>query len=205
MGATVLKIGICGGTFDPIHLGHLAVAELVRSEYNLDKVLFIPSGMPPHKNLENVTAPIHRLNMVKCAVSSNPFFEAVALEVERSGYTYTVDTLKELRGLYPEGTEFYYIIGADVVMDLLSWKNAPEVFKLTNFIAVMRPGFSNEAFNERLVFLRSKYEMNISSYEIPLLDISSTFVRDRIKEKKSVKYLVDRDVEEYIIENHLYL
>lgn len=205
MGATVLKIGICGGTFDPIHLGHLAVAELVRSEYNLDKVLFIPSGMPPHKNLENVTAPIHRLNMVKCAVSSNPFFEAVALEVERSGYTYTVDTLKELRGLYPEGTEFYYIIGADVVMDLLSWKNAPEVFKLTNFIAVMRPGFSNEAFNERLVFLRSKYEMNISSYQIPLLDISSTFVRDRIKEKKSVKYLVDRDVEEYIIENHLYL
>ncbi len=205
MGATVLKIGICGGTFDPIHLGHLAVAELVRSEYNLDKVLFIPSGMPPHKNLENVTAPIHRLNMVKCAVSSNPFFEAVALEVERSGYTYTVDTLKELRGLYPEGTEFYYIIGADVVMDLLSWKNAPEVFKLTNFIAVMRPGFSNEAFNERLVFLRSKYEMNISSYQIPLLDISSTFVRDRIKEKKSVKYIVDRDVEEYIIENHLYL
>ncbi len=205
MGATVLKIGICGGTFDPIHLGHLAVAELVRSEFNLDKVLFIPSGMPPHKNLENVTAPIHRLNMVKCAVSSNPFFEAVALEVERSGYTYTVDTLKELRGLYPEGTEFYYIIGADVVMDLLSWKNAPEVFKLTNFIAVMRPGFSNEAFNERLVFLRNKYEMNISSYQIPLLDISSTFVRDRIKEKKSVKYLVDRDVEEYIIENHLYL
>lgn len=205
MGATVLKIGICGGTFDPIHLGHLAVAELVRSEYNLDKVLFIPSGMPPHKNLDNVTAPIHRLNMVKCAVSSNPFFEAVALEVERSGYTYTIDTLKELRGLYPEGTEFYYIIGADVVMDLLSWKNAPEVFKLTNFIAVMRPGFSNEAFNERLVFLRSKYEMNISSYQIPLLDISSTFVRDRIKEKKSVKYIVDRDVEEYIIENHLYL
>ncbi|MDF2985168.1 MAG: nicotinate/nicotinamide nucleotide adenylyltransferase [Eubacterium sp.] len=200
-----MKIGICGGTFDPIHLGHLAVAELVRSEFDLDKILFVPSGMPPHKNLKNVTAPIHRLNMVKCAVSSNPYFEAISIEVDRSGYTYTVDTLKELQGLYPRGTEFYYIIGADVVMDLLSWRNAPEVFKLTNFIAVMRPGFSNEAFKERLIFLRSKYEANIRSFEIPLLEISSTFVRERIKEKKSIKYLVDKDVEEYIIKNHLYL
>ncbi len=204
MGDTRLKIGICGGTFDPIHMGHLAVAELVRCEYGLDKVLFIPSGMPPHKNLENVTAPMHRLNMVKCAVSSNSSFEAVAIEVERSGYTYTVDTLKELRGLYPEGTEFNYIIGADVVLDLLTWRNAPEVFKLTDFIAIMRPGFSSEAFSKRLIELKREYEINIRSFEIPLLDISSTFIRDRIKAGKSVKYLVKEEVEEYIIKNKLY-
>ncbi len=204
MGDTFLKIGICGGTFDPIHTGHLAVAELVRCEYGLDRVLFIPSGMPPHKSLEDVTAPVHRLNMVKCAVGSNSSFEAVAIEIERSGYTYTVDTLKELHRRYPEGTEFNYIIGADVLLDLLTWRNAREVFKLTDFIAVMRPGFSDEAFNKRLAELKREYEINIRSFEIPLLDISSTFIRDRIKAGKSVKYLVKEEVEEYIIKNKLY-
>ena len=138
-----IKIGICGGTFDPVHLGHLAVAELVRCEFGLDKILFIPSGKPPHKDIDSVTDPIHRLKMVQCAVSTNPGFEAVSIEVERLGYTYTVDTLNQLHELYPEGTEFYYIIGADVVMDLLKWKNAEEVFKLTRFIALMRPGFQD--------------------------------------------------------------
>ncbi len=205
MGDTRFKIGICGGTFDPIHTGHLAVAELVRSEFNLDKVLFIPSGMPPHKDLQNVTAPIHRLNMVKVAVSSNKNFEAVSNEVDRSGYTYTVDTLKELHGLYPSGTEFYYIIGADVVMDLLTWRNWQEVFTLTNFIAVMRPGFSDEEFSKRLSELKMKYRINIQSFQIPLLEISSTFIRERIKAGKSVKYLIKEEVEEYIIQNKLYL
>ena len=205
MGDTRLKIGICGGTFDPIHTGHLVVAELVMSEFNLDKVLFIPSGMPPHKDLKNVTAPIHRLNMVKVAVSSNKNFEAVSNEVDRSGYTYTVDTLKELHGLYPSGTEFYYIIGADVVMDLLTWRNWQEVITLTNFIAVMRPGFSDAEFSKRLSELKQNYRINIQNYEIPLLEISSTFIRERVKAGKSVKYLVAEEVEEYIIQNNLYL
>jgi len=204
MGVTGLKIGICGGTFDPVHTAHLAVAELVKSEYGLDKVLFIPSGMPPHKDLQNVTGPVHRLKMVQCAVSSNPGFEAVSLEIERSGYTYTVDTLKELHGIYPEGTEFSYIIGADVVMDILTWRNAREVFALTGFIAVMRPGFSDEAFNSRLADLKENYRVNISCMEIPLLDISSTYIRERVKAGKSIKYLVDQKVLEYIEENHLY-
>ncbi len=204
MGATGLKIGICGGTFDPVHTAHLAVAELVKSEYGLDKVLFIPSGMPPHKDLKNVTEPGHRLKMVQCAVCSNPGFEAVSMEIERSGYTYTVDTLKELHSIYPKGTEFFYIIGADVVMDLLTWRNAREVFALTSFIAVMRPGFSDDDFNSRLAELKENYNANINCMEIPLLDISSTYIRERVKEGKSIKYLVDHKVLEYIVENNLY-
>ncbi len=200
-----MKIGICGGTFDPVHVGHLAIAELVREEFALDKVLFIPSGKPPHKDFDSVTDPVHRLNMVQCAVSTNPNFEAVSIEIERRGYTYTVDTLKQLHELYPNGTEFYYIIGADVVMDLLKWKNAEEVFTLTSFIALMRPGFNDEEFKTRLTYLKSKYNVNITGFEAPLIEISSTFIRDRIKNGKSVKYFTTEPVERYIKDNKLYI
>ncbi|ACL75717.1 nicotinate (nicotinamide) nucleotide adenylyltransferase [Ruminiclostridium cellulolyticum H10] len=200
-----MKIGICGGTFDPIHLGHLAVAEMVRSEMGLDKILFIPSGKPPHKDLDSVTDPIHRLKMVQCAVSTNPNFEAVSIEIERRGYTYTVDTLKQLYGLYPGRTEFYYIIGADVVMDLLKWKRAEEVFTLTKFIALMRPGFRNEEFESNINHLKSRYDADITSFQAPLIEISSTFIRDRIKNGKSVKYFITESVEKYIKENKLYI
>ncbi len=200
-----MKIGICGGTFDPVHLGHLAVAEIVRCEFGLDKILFIPSGKPPHKNLDSVTDPIHRLKMVQCAVSTNPSFEAVSIEVERQGYTYTVDTLNQLHALHSESTEFYYIIGADVVMDLLKWKNAEEVFTLTKFIALMRPGFQDEEFKNRIRYLKSKYGVEITGFEAPLIDISSTFIRDRIKNGKSVKYFITEPVERYIKENKLYI
>ena len=200
-----LKIGICGGTFDPIHMGHLAVAELVRCEFNLDKVLFIPSGMPPHKDLRIVTDPIHRLNMVRCAISTNPYFEASAIEVERDGYTYAVDTLNELHKMYSPETEFYYIIGADVVMDLMTWKRVEEVFVLTKFIAVMRTGFLDVEFNERIKSLRRKFDIDITSFEAPLIEISSTFIRDRIRKNQSVKYIVNECVEEYIDKKKLYL
>ncbi|WP_024831570.1 nicotinate-nucleotide adenylyltransferase [Ruminiclostridium josui] len=199
------KIGICGGTFDPVHVGHLAVAEMVRCEFALDKVLFIPSGKPPHKDIASVTDPIHRLNMVQCAISTNPNFEAVSIEIERPGYTYTVDTLKQLHELYPKGTEFYYIIGADVVMDLLKWKSPEEVFKLTSFIALMRPGFHDEEFKTRLNYLKSEYGVNIIGYEAPLIEISSTFIRDRVRNGKSVKYFITESVERYIKENNLYI
>jgi nicotinate-nucleotide adenylyltransferase len=199
-----LRIGICGGTFDPIHMGHLTIAELVRCEYNLDKVLFIPSGMPPHKDLKAVTDPIHRLNMVKCAVSSNKHFEVIDAEVEREGYTYTVDTLKQLHSMYLPDTDFYYIIGADVVMDLLTWKRTEEVFKLTKFVAVMRNGFNDRVINDSINSLRKDYSVDIERFEVPLIEISSTFIRERIKNDQSIKYLVSEGVEEYINRNNLY-
>lgn len=205
MESSGLKIGISGGTFDPIHMGHLAIAELVRCEFNLDKVLFIPSGMPPHKDLRIVTDPIHRLNMVKCAVSTNPYFEAVAIETEREGYSYTVDTLNELHKIYPPNTQFYYIIGADVVMDLLTWRSAEEVFGLTKFIAVMRSEYQDEEFNSQIKALRNSFAADITSFEAPLIEISSTFIRARMRKNQSIKYFVNECVEEYIKNNNLYL
>lgn len=199
-----LKIGICGGTFDPIHIGHLAIAEMIRCDFNLDKVLFIPSGRPPHKDLKIVTDPIHRLNMVKCAVSANPYFEAISIETEREGYSYTVDTLNNLHRIYPMDAQFYYIIGADVVMDLLTWKRAEEVFRLTKFIAVMRPGFIEDEINAKIKELRSEFDIDITSFEAPLIEVSSTIIRDRIMRKQSIKYLVNDCVEEYIEQNSLY-
>ncbi len=204
MGPKDLKIGICGGTFDPIHLGHLAIAELVRCELNLDKVLFIPTGKPPHKDLNAVTNPIHRLNMVKCAIEGNEYFEAVDIEIKRKGYTYTVDTLNELHKIYPLGTTFYYIIGADVVMDLLTWKRAEEVFVLTKFAAVMRAGYLDKEFLERIKLMRKSFDIDILSVEAPLIEISSTFIRERVNKNQSVKYLVNDCVDAYIKENHLY-
>lgn len=204
MESSGLKIGICGGTFDPIHMGHLAIAELVRCEFNLDKVLFVPSGMPPHKDLSVVTNSLHRINMVKCAVSTNPYFEAVAIETEREGYSYTVDTLNELHEMYPLNTQFYYIIGADVLMDLLNWRRAEEVFRLTKFIAVMRTGFQDDEFDSQIKTLRNSFDIDITSFEAPLIEISSTFIRSRIRKNQSVKYFVNECVEEYIKDNNLY-
>lgn len=199
-----LKIGICGGTFDPIHLGHLAIAELVRCDLNLDKVLFIPTGMPPHKDLNAVTNPIHRLNMVKCAVEGNGYFEAVDIEIKREGYTYTVDTLMKLHQLYPQGTTFYYIIGADVVMDLLTWKRPEEVFVLTKFAAVMRAGYLDNDFLERIKLMRKSFDIDILIVEAPLIEISSTSIRERVNKNQSVKYLVSDCVDAYIKDNNLY-
>jgi nicotinate-nucleotide adenylyltransferase len=146
------RIGISGGTFNPIHVGHLIIAEMARDMFDLDKVLFIPSGMPPHKNLGSVLSAEQRFDMVKRAVAGNPYFEESRIEIDREGYTYTVDTLKKLRELYGNDTSLYYIIGADVLNDLLTWRNAEEVFKICEFIAALRPGNDEEAFYKQMEY-----------------------------------------------------
>ncbi|MCX7922210.1 MAG: nicotinate-nucleotide adenylyltransferase [Clostridia bacterium] len=198
------RIGICGGTFDPIHNGHLIIAEEVREKFHLDKVLFIPSGMPPHKNLSGVTLPEYRYEMVCRAVSTNSHFEALDIEIKREGYTYTVDTLTALRQLLGEDTKLYYITGADVVLDLMTWKRFEEVFKLCEFIAVLRPGYKSEDFLERIEYLKLNYMAKINIAEASLIEISSTAIRDKVRRGCSVKYLVPENVEQYIAENDLY-
>ena len=201
----VEKIGISGGTFNPIHIGHLMVAEIVRDRFGLDKVLFIPSGMPPHKSLSSVACAKHRFDMVEKAVESNPYFKASRIEIDREGYTYTVDTLKNLREIYGNNTSLYYIIGADVLNDLLTWKNYEEVLKICEFIAVLRPGNDVQAFKKQIEFLKQTYCAKIHFINTPLIEISSTEIRDRIKEGRSIKYLVRDSVEEYIKLNRLYI
>ena len=198
------KIGIFGGTFNPIHFGHLIVAESVRESFGLDRVLFAPSGIPPHKSYDEVTGAEHRYAMVECAVRSNPYFEASRVEIDRTGFTYTVDTLNSLRTLYDNAAELYFLIGADVINELITWRNYREVFDLCSFIAVKRPGCDVRSAESGIEQLKERYNASISMIEAPLVDISSTSIREFVREHRSIKYLVPECVEEYIVKNGLY-
>lgn len=196
-----IKIGIMGGTFDPIHYAHLATAEFIRDKYKLDKILFIPSGNPPHKG--NVTDKYDRYNMVMLATRNNDDFLVSDLEIKKSKRSYTVDTLKELREMYPNAT-VYFITGADAICDIENWKDVEGNFKLATFIAATRPGISLLRAQEKIEKLERKYNANIISVYVPSLDISSTYIRDQLREGKSIRYLVPESVGKYIDENKLY-
>jgi len=204
MKSECLRIGISGGTFDPIHYGHLIAAQEIREKLKLDKVIFIPVGDPPHKTDIKVTDSVHRLNMVRKAIESNSFFEASTIDIDRPGYTYTIDTLMELKDKYPENSEFYFIIGADTLPQLVTWKQYTKVFTLCRFAAVMRPGFaSKEIYNEARRLERC-FSAKIDIIDTPMIEISSTDIRKRVRESRSIKYLVPESVEEYIYANGLY-
>jgi len=198
------KIGISGGTFDPVHHGHLIAAQEIRERLELDKVLFIPVGLPPHKKNQRVTEPEHRYNMVLEAIRSNPFFEASRIEIDRGGYTYTIDTLLNLKVIYGDDTRLFFIIGADVVPELVTWKRFEEVFKLCEFVAVNRPGSQREGFFESVRYLKERYSAIIHTIMLPSIEISSTDIRNRVKNGRTIKYLVPESVEKYIYENGLY-
>jgi nicotinate-nucleotide adenylyltransferase len=198
------RIGISGGTFDPIHYGHMIIAEQIRESLKLDKVIFIPSGLTPHKDISKVTPAEHRFNMVHAAVQTNSFFEASRIEIEREGYTYTIDTIKQLNEFYGETARLFFITGADVIPELLTWKNHEKLFELCEFIAVLRPGFKKDGFIKEVEHLRTTYLAKIHVVDAPLIGISSTIIREKVKAGKSIKYLVPESVESYIIKNRLY-
>lgn len=198
------KIGIMGGTFNPIHTGHLVVAEEVREKFGLDRVLFIPTGMPPHKPDGEVIDAEHRYEMVRRAVASSRFFEASRLEIDRGGYTYTVNTLMELKREYGGETFLFFIIGADVVCELTAWKEFRKVFEMCEFIAVFRPGFDRASFETGIMRLINDYGAVIHEVDARLIDISSRELREKRSKGESIKYLVPDAVEDYIIEKGLY-
>lgn len=197
-----MRIGIMGGTFDPIHYAHLATAEFIRCKYKLDKIIFIPSGDPPHK-LWNITNKYDRYNMVLLSIAKNKDFIAFNTEMEKKGKTYTVDTLRHLKQNYP-GAQFFFITGADAICDIEEWKDVEENFKLATFIAATRPGISLLRAQEQIEKLEIKYNANIISVYVPSLDISSTYIRDQLKRGNSVRYLIPENVEKYIYEKNLY-
>lgn len=197
-----LRIGILGGTFDPVHYAHLATVEFIRCKYKLDKIMFIPSGNPPHK-LWNITDKYDRYNMVVLATANNENFVVSDMEIEKVGKTYTVDTLREIKKTYPT-CEIFFITGADAICDIETWKDVEENFKLATFIAATRPGISLLRAQDYIEKLEKKYNAKIINVYVPSLDISSTYIRDQLSLGKSIRYLVPEEVYRYIHEKCLY-
>ncbi len=196
------KVGIMGGSFDPIHLGHLVVANEVLNIYKLDEIIFVPTGNPPHKNGLKADS-FHRLLMVNMAVLSNDKFKVSDFEINNTEKSYTLNTLREFQKIYAN-TEFYFITGTDAVIDLANWYEPEEILKLCTFIAVSRPGNSIDHVNNKISEIQKEYGGNIELLQVPMLQISSTNIRERFKTGISAKYLLPETVEQYIIKNNLY-
>jgi len=196
-------IGIMGGTFDPVHFGHLVTAEGARHDFGLEKVVFVPAACPPHKDPGYILAAAHRLRMTALAVASNPYFSVSALEVERRGPSYTIDTVREMQAAHP-GRAIYFITGADAVLEILTWKNVEELLGMCFFIAATRPGYQLENLRGRLAGLPPGQVARIHSLPVPALAISSTDIRQRVREGRPIKYLLPEAVEGYIQREGLY-
>lgn len=198
------RIAIMGGTFDPIHYGHLVTAEAVRHEYNIECVIFIPTGKAPHKSEYNVAHPEHRYLMSVLATYNNPFFEVSRMEIDREGMTYTIDTIRELRKMCKEDAKIYFITGADAVHQILTWKDSETLLGLCSFIAVTRPGYNSDKLYEQVVKIKNQNKSKIHFLEVPALAISSSDIRNRVLVEKPIKYLLPDEVEKYIVKFNLY-
>ncbi|SDJ73503.1 nicotinate-nucleotide adenylyltransferase [Alkalibacterium thalassium] len=185
------KIGILGGTFNPPHLGHLIIAEHVRDQLDLDTILFMPSYEPPHKQSKQTIDHVHRVNMLERSLSDNDQFDIDLSEIERKGKSYTYDTMRLLKEKHPD-TEFYFIIGADMVEDLPNWHKIDELIQLVQFVAVNRPNYQTE----------SAYP--VIMVDVPDVDISSSMIRQKVRDGCSIKYLVTAETEKYIESEGLY-
>lgn len=198
------KIGIMGGTFNPIHFGHLILAEAAYEQYHLDKVLIMPAKEPSHKTISDTITEEDRVEMVKRAIKGNDHFELSLLEINREGITYTIDTLTELHEEDSE-IEYYFIMGADSLFHFNSWKEPEKILKLTNILVANRDLSTFSALNSQIDYLSDKYdEANISLLDTPNLEISSHALRKRVRQNLSIKYYVPKSVEEYIKEHGLY-
>lgn len=203
MKAITRRIGILGGTFDPIHVGHLMTAEAVRDEFGLDKVIFVPAAVPPHKMDQQVTEARHRYLMTVLATNSNPHFDVSSIEMDRPGPSYTIDTIYELKRQYGENTDLFFITGADAIAEIPTWDRIEELLGLCQFIAAARPGFLPNVDNIREYF-GELGSARIHRLETPELEISSTNIRDRVERGFSIKYIVPSTVENYIYKEGLY-
>ena len=193
-----MRIGIFGGSFNPIHYGHLILAETARTGFNLDKVIFMPAGRPPHKPDMRLADDWQRLKMVKLAIAGNPAFEASDYELKKHGLSYTYDTLKYFSRHFKKGAKLFFIMGIDLLMQINTWKKSEGLLDLCAFLVGTRPNFPASSIPKNT---RSRVEI----FKIPLLDISGTYIRKAIREKKSIKYLVPEKVEDFILRNKLYV
>jgi len=201
------KIGIMGGTFNPIHHGHLVTAQEALSQFKLDMVIFIPTGDPPHKIENEVASAEDRYIMTVIATSSNSNFFVSRMEIDRKGKSYTIDTVRQLKKIYGSSSLLYFITGADAILEILTWKNTGEIVSLCKFIAATRPGYNLsriEDLRKRLFGNTGADGNKIYIMEIPALSISSTDIRSRVKHNRPIDYLLPEGVSNYILKHGLY-
>lgn len=192
-----MKIALFGGSFNPIHYGHLSLAEQARIEFKLDKIIFIPSGKPPHKIQTPLAYKFHRFNMIKLSISNNRFFSINDYEIKKNNISYTFDTIQHFKKKFHKD-KFFFLLGLDLLLEIHTWKKYNVIFDLCQVLVGLRPDFSVKKIPKNIY-------KKVLLFNPPLLDISSTFLREQIKERKSIKYLVPPEVESYIYKNKLYL
>lgn len=201
-GKKQLRVGIMGGTFNPIHYGHLVCAEQARCGFRLDHVVFVPSGLPPHKDVTPVAPAEHRYLMTVLAVSGNPFFSVSRIEVEREGPSYAIDTINHFgREFRAHNPAIHFITGCDAVMEILSWRSPEAIMKAASIIAASRPGYD---FNRLKTTVGAANFRKIKQLEVSALAISSTDIRGRVRDGRTIKYLLPDAVEQHILKHGLY-
>lgn len=198
------KVGIMGGTFNPIHNGHLFLAEHAYQQAGLNYILFMPTMNPPHKSDMSIVSAEHRINMVREAIKDNLHFIISDIELKRPGITYTSDTLKALKEDEPD-TEYYFIVGGDSLMMMADWMDPQTVFNLSTIIAGGREQCSQEQLEEQVSYLENAYKGKIILLDMPLIEISSEKIRDRVANGKSIRYYAPDEVVSYIKEHNLYV
>lgn len=197
-----LRLGIMGGTFDPIHLGHLVAADQVRQALSLDKIIFMPAGSPVYKQGTTGASPEARMEMVRLAIQDNPYFVASDLEIARSGLTYTIDTLEALQEMYQGRAELFFITGADALDSLPSWKRADEISSFAHLVGVTRPGYTLELTTSLKDTIKDLTRLHL--IEVSALAISSSDIRKRLNHGFRVRYLIPDKVAAFIEAQDLY-
>jgi nicotinate-nucleotide adenylyltransferase len=194
------RLGVMGGTFDPIHYGHLVTAEEALGQFELDEVVFVPTGQPWMKTHNHVSPAEDRYLMVVVATASNPRFSVSRIEIDREGPTYTVDTLRALKEERLGDPELYFVTGADAMLEIFAWKDADDVLELAHFIAATRPGYDIASFQQEA----PSPHPHVSVMTVPALAISSTDIRLRVREGRPIRYLLPEGVKSYIEKAGLY-
>lgn len=200
-----MKIGIMGGTFDPIHNGHMMLAQYAYQMQHLDEVWFLPNGHPPHKSERTIETGIpDRMDMLRGAIEGTSYFKISSYEVDRTQISYSYETMEHFKAVYPQHT-FYFIVGADSLFSIESWRHPDRLLKVCHILAAYRDDIdTDEEMMTQIQFLRKKYHAKIAILKTPLYEVSSSEIRMMIKEGRDVSGLVPRNVKKYIAEHHLY-
>ncbi|MBN2062906.1 MAG: nicotinate-nucleotide adenylyltransferase [Deltaproteobacteria bacterium] len=211
-----MRLGILGGTFDPVHFGHLRLAEETREHLDLEQVFLVPGALPPHKRQEPITPFEYRLKMVEIAVKETPHLNVLDLEGQRLGYSYTIETLREIHSKFRQLSHLFFIIGIDAFLEIKTWKDYKQLFQYAHFAVINRPGYSTQKLDFLIYSLGAGFEKTgdntfknqtgnlLMHMKTSLMDISSTRIRNLVEEGKSIRFLVPDPIIAYINEKGLY-